>query len=62
MLLAAGLLAAGYNRPAAASMEGWDGSSAALGSCALGDDGDECRKRVIMYAALLCASLVHGLQ
>ena len=60
MLLAAGLLASGCNRPAAASMEGWDGSSAALGSCALGDDGDECRKRVIMCAPLLCTSSVGG--
>ena len=48
VLLAAGLLASACGSPAHASMEGWDGSSAALGSCPLGDEGDECRKRLIM--------------
>jgi len=26
----------------------WDGSSAAMGSCAIGDDGDECRLQQVM--------------
>ena len=28
---------------------GWDGSSAASGSCALGEDGAECRSRALKY-------------
>ena len=56
MLLAASLLASARGQPAAASMEGWDGSSAAIGSCPLGDEGDECRKRLIMCAAPLYSS------
>ena len=28
---------------------GWDGESAALGSCALGEAGDECRRNVLLY-------------
>ena len=27
---------------------GWDGESAALGSCALGEAGDECRRNVLL--------------
>eukprot|EP00891_Asterochloris_glomerata_P002701 jgi/Astpho2/2701/fgenesh1_pg.00050_%23_18_t len=30
---------------------GWDGRSAALGSCALGEEGDECRKKVLIKDA-----------
>ena len=48
VLLAAGFLASACGSRAHASMEGWDGSSAALGSCPIGDEGDECRKRLIM--------------
>ena len=29
---------------------GWDGESAALGSCAIGPPGDDCRRQVLLYA------------
>lgn len=42
--LAATLLAA---RPASAAIGVWDGKSSALGSCAVGDAGDECRRATL---------------
>lgn len=47
-----------------AGFAGWDGESAALGSCALGEAGDDCRRNVLMYVPtmdaltlLLCLSI-----
>ena len=34
-----------------AGFAGWDGESAALGSCALGEAGDDCRRNVLMYVS-----------
>ena len=35
-----------------AGFAGWDGESAALGSCALGEAGDDCRRNVLLYVTL----------
>lgn len=34
--------------PACEARAAWDGSSAAIGSCPLGDEGDECRRQTLM--------------
>ena len=31
-----------------ATVAGWDGESAALGSCAIGEPGDECRRQTLL--------------
>ena len=36
--------------PACESRAAWDGSSAAMGSCPLGEEGDECRVQTLRCA------------
>lgn len=43
----AGLAATLLARPALAAIGVWDGKSPALGSCAIGPDGDACRVRTL---------------
>ena len=35
---------------------GWDGNSAAQGSCALGEDGADCRRQLLLLVPLLHGS------
>lgn len=48
--LAAGIagLAALVSGQAQARYGDWDGTSAAIGSCAIGEDGDECRRQALL--------------
>ena len=43
--------------PACEARAAWDGSSAAIGSCPLGDDGDECRRQTLMCGPQHCTAV-----
>lgn len=47
LLVTAGVAAAFQADEALARYGNWDNESAAVGSCAIGDDGDECRKAAL---------------
>lgn len=48
LLVTAGVAAAFQADEALARYGNWDNESAAVGSCAIGDDGDECRKAALL--------------
>ena len=48
LLVTAGAAAAFQADDALARYGNWDNESAAVGSCAIGDDGDECRKALLL--------------
>ena len=48
LLVTAGAAAAFQADDALARYGNWDNESAAVGSCAIGDDGDECRRALLL--------------
>ncbi|WPT11984.1 Coatomer subunit alpha-1 [Picochlorum sp. SENEW3] len=59
-ITAAALLAIQFSTTGAEALARWDGSSAAIGSCPLGEAGEECRKGELAQDAMLNYSQVSG--
>lgn len=59
-ITAAAFLAIQFSTTGAEALARWDGSSAAIGSCPLGEAGEECRRGELAQDALLNYSQVSG--